>query len=287
MGGGTGAIPMNFGFMTVYWRDMLRFFRFKTLLISSLVQPALWMAFFGVAMSSNFDRLGAGIAPVAGIEQIGYLTFMGAGVIAMTTLFTSLFGGVVILFDKNWGLMREIFASPLPRTHIILGIGLSGVTKAWIQSIIIMIFGLIIGVRFFSGYTLVATATAVLGIMIFVGTFALGFLFLSATISVSMESPEGLQGIITLLTLPIFFTSNALYPTTAFPGFLQVLAVVNPLTHLINGIRFFAIGSSFSAIGIEFIYTPGIILTSYLFLLGFCVGMFILARWAFNRATVT
>jgi len=278
---------MNFGFMTVYWRDMIRFFRFKTLLISSLVQPALWMAFFGVAMSSNFDRLSAGIAPVAGIEQIGYLTFMGAGVIAMTTLFTSLFGGVVILFDKNWGLMREIFASPLPRTHVVLGIGLSGVTKAWIQSIIIMIFGLIIGVRFFSGYTPMATATAVLGIMIFVGTFALGFLFLSATISVSMESPEGLQGIITLLTLPIFFTSNALYPTTAFPGFLQVLALINPLTHLINGIRFFAIGSSFSAVGIEFIYTPLIILTSYLYLLGFCVSMFLLARWAFNRAVVT
>jgi ABC-2 type transport system permease protein len=287
VGGRKGAIPVNIGFMTVYWRDMLRFFRFKTLLISSLVQPALWMAFFGVAMSSNFDRLSAGIAPVAGIEQIGYLTFMGAGVIAMTTLFTSLFGGVVILFDKNWGLMREIFASPLPRTHVVLGIGLSGVTKAWIQSIIIMIFGLIIGVRFFSGYTPVATATAVLGILIFVATFALGFLFLSATISVSMESPEGLQGIITLLTLPIFFTSNALYPTTAFPGFLQALAVVNPLTHLINGIRFFAIGSSFSAIGIEFIYTPGIILTSYLFLLVFCVTMFLFARWAFNRAVVT
>jgi ABC-2 type transport system permease protein len=287
VGGRKGAIPVNFGFMTVYWRDMLRFFRFKTLLISSLVQPALWMAFFGVAMSSNFDRLSAGFAPVAGIEQIGYLTFMGAGVIAMTTLFTSLFGGVVILFDKNWGLMREIFASPLPRTHVVLGIGLSGVTKAWIQSIIIMIFGLIIGVRFFSGYTPVATATAVLGILIFVGTFALGFLFLSATISVSMESPEGLQGIITLLTLPIFFTSNALYPTTAFPGFLQALALVNPLTHLINGIRFFAIGSSFSAIGIEFIYTPGIILTSYLFLVVFCVSMFLFARWAFNRAVVT
>ncbi|HDR74188.1 MAG TPA: multidrug ABC transporter permease [Methanoculleus sp.] len=278
---------MNVGFATVYWRDMLRFFRFKTLLVSSLVQPALWMAFFGVAMSSNFDRLSARFTPGAGIEQIGYLTFMGAGVIAMTTLFTSLFGGVVILFDKNWGLMREIFASPLPRTHIVLGIGLSGVTKAWIQSIIIMVFGLILGVRFFSGYTGVETAIAVLGILAFVGTFALGFLFLSATIAVSMESPEGLQGIITLLTLPIFFTSNALYPTTAFPPFLQALAVANPLTHLINGIRYFAIGSSFSAIGIEFVYTPQIILASYLVLLGFCVGMFLLSRWAFNRAVVT
>ena len=78
---------------------------------------------------------------------------MGAGVIAMTTLFTSLFGGIVLLFDKNWGLMREILASPLPRNHIIVGIGLSGMTKSFIQAIIIMLFGLLIGVEFFKGFS--------------------------------------------------------------------------------------------------------------------------------------
>ena len=133
---------MNTGFMTVYWRDMLRFFRFRTLLISSLVQPALWMAFFGIAMSSSFDRFSMGVPAVPGAEAVGYLTFMAAGVIAMTTLFTSLFGGIVLLFDKNWGLMREILASPLPRSHIIIGIALSGMTKSFIQAIIIMVFGL-------------------------------------------------------------------------------------------------------------------------------------------------
>jgi ABC-2 type transport system permease protein len=278
---------MNTGFLTIYWRDMLRFFRFKTLLISSLVQPALWMAFFGVAMSANFDRFAAGIPPVPGALEVGYLTYMGAGVIALTTLFTSLFGGIVLLFDKNWGLMREVLASPLPRTHIIIGIGLSGMTKSWIQAAIIMIFGLIIGVEFFTGYSAAGVVIAILGIFLFVGTFSLGFLFLSSAISISMESPEGLQGIITLLTMPIFFASNALYPIETFPGFLQALAVINPLTHLITGIRYFAIGNNFTAIGIHFVYTTQEILLSYLVLLLFAVIMFLIAWRTFVRAVIT
>ena len=173
---------MDTGFTTIYWRDMLRFVRFKALLISSLVQPALWLAFFGVAMSSNFDRL-AGIAPAfPGVVQVGYMTFIAAGVIAMTTLFTSLFGGIVLLFDKNWGLMREILASPMNRNNIIIGIGLSGVTKSFIQAMVILVFGLLLGVRFFVGYSPVQTVFALLGILAFVGVFALGFLFLSAFI---------------------------------------------------------------------------------------------------------
>ena len=229
---------MNYGFMTIFWRDMIRFLRFKTMLISSLVQPALWMAFFGIAMSANFDRLSATLPPVPGVPQVPYLTYMAAGVIAMTTLFTSLFGGIVLLFDKNWGLMREVMASPLPRNHIIFGIALSGVTKSFIQAAIIMVFGLFLGVEFFKGYSPVQIAISVLGIMLFVGVFAIGFLFFSAAISISMETPEGLQGIITLLTMPIFFASNALYPVTAFPPVLQAISVVNPLTQMINGIRY-------------------------------------------------
>ena len=278
---------MNVGFTTIYWRDMIRFVRFKTLLVSSLVQPALWMAFFGIAMAASFDRLTASIPPIPGVPTVSYLTFMGAGVIAMTTLFTSLFGGIVLLFDKNWGLMREIMASPLPRDHIILGIALSGMTKSFIQAIIIMVFGLLIGAQFFHGFSPLETITGILGILLFVGIFSLGFLFLSAAISISLESPEGLQGIITLLTMPIFFASNALYPTTAFPPVLQAIAVVNPLTHLVNGIRYFAIGDNFTSIGIHYTATPGDVLVNFGVLVVFAVLMFTLAWWRFQKAVVT
>jgi ABC-2 type transport system permease protein len=92
---------MPLEFLTIYWRDMLRFVRFRAVLISSLVQPALWMALYGAAMSSNFSRLSSSIPVPQDAISISYLTFMGAGVIALTTLFTSLFGGITLLFDKN------------------------------------------------------------------------------------------------------------------------------------------------------------------------------------------
>ena len=278
---------MNWGFVTIYWRDMIRFLRFKTQLISSLVQPAIWMAFFGIALSANFSRLSGQIPPIPGVPSVGYLTFMGAGVIAMTTLFTSLFGGIVLLFDKNWGILREIMASPLPRNHVIVGIALSGMTKSFIQSIIIMGFGLLIGAEFFSGFTPAQVGIGILGILLFVGVFSIGFLFLSAAISISLETPEGLQGIITLLTMPIFFASNALYPTTAFPPVLQAVAIYNPLSHLVNGIRYFAIGDDFSALGVHYVTTPGDLLVSFLVLVIFASVMFMVAWWRFKKAVVT
>jgi ABC-2 type transport system permease protein len=278
---------MNTGFLTIYWRDMLRFVRFRTLLFASLVQPALWLAFFGVAMSNNFNRLTATMPEIPGVRTIGYLTFIGAGVIAMTTLFTSLFGGTVLLFDKNWGLMRETLSSPLPRIHIIIGIGLSGMTKSFIQAAVIMVFGLLLGVQFFEGYTLMQIVYSLLGIMFFVGAFSLGFLFLSAAIAITMESPEGMQAIITLLTMPFFFTSNALYPANSFPPVLRALSTINPLTHLVSGIRYFAIGNDFSSIGIRYTYTPGEVLTSFLSLLAFAAIMFLIARWRFSKVRVT
>jgi ABC-2 type transport system permease protein len=278
---------MSYGFTTIYWRDMIRFVRFKTLLVSSLLQPALWLAFFGIAMSSSFDALVAEIPAIPGVPQVGYLTFMAAGIIAMTTLFTSLFGGIVILFDKNWGLMREILASPMNRNHIIFGIGLSGVTKSFIQAIVIMVFGILIGAAFFAGFSAVQVIIGIIGILAFVGMFALGFLFLSAAIAISMESPEGLQGVTTLLTMPIFFASNALYPIDSFPEVLKIIALFNPMTMLVTGIRYFTIGPEFMAMGKYYHYTPSVVILSYLGLVIFTVLMFALALWRFKKAVVT
>ena len=278
---------MSYEFITIYWRDMLRFVRFRIVLVASLIQPALWMALYGAAMSSNFSRLSSSIIVPKDAVSISYLTFMGAGVIALTTLFTSLFGGITLLFDKNWGLMREFLASPMPRNNIIIGIGLSGVTKSFIQVMVIMGFGLIIGVRFFPNYTLVQTAGAILGILLFVGIFSIGFLFLSSAISMSMETPEGLQAVITLLTLPLFFASNALYPIDAFPYPVKILSMFNPLTHLVSGIRYFAIGNDFCAIGTHYAYSTGDVLLSFSALMVFAVVMFAVAWWVVKKAVIT
>jgi len=274
-------------FLTVYWREMIRFVRFRTQLFSSLLQPALWMAFFGVAMSSNFSRFTSTIPVPAGVVPVDYLTFMAAGVIAMTTLFTSLFGGISLLFDKNWGLMREMLASPMPRTHIMLGVSLSGMTKSFIQVAIIMVFGFLLGVQFFPGYSAARIVLSILGIFAFVAVFSLGFLLFSSAISMRLESPEGLQGIITLLTLPLFFVSNALYPVQAFPPLLQALSVYNPLTHLVNGIRYFALGNDFFAVGARYASTTADVLGSFAYLAVFAAVMYLVARWTFEKAVVT
>ena len=277
---------MGFEFLTIYWRDMIRFVRFRALLFSSLVQPALWMAFFGIAMTGSFDRFASLTPTPAGAVVVPYLTFMAAGVMALTTLFTTLFGGMGLLFDKLWGLMREILASPTPRWHVLFGISLSGMTKSFIQVIIIMVFGLTIGVRFFSNQTSLQVALSIAGILIFVAVFALGFLFLSSAVSLSMESPEGMQAVMTLLSLPLFFVSNALYPAESFPEFLQAATALNPLTYLVTGIRYFAIGPDFWALGHHYVYTTTDVAFAFLALILFASVMFAVALRTFNRAVV-
>jgi len=274
-------------FLTIYWRDMLRFFRFRALLFSSLVQPALWMAFFGVAFTGTLSQLGAPAAAPPGSLNVSYLTFMAAGIMALTTLFTSLFGGISLLFDKLWGLMREILASPLPRPHILIGVNLSGMTKSFIQVLIIMVFGILIGVRFFPGYSPVHVLASILGILLFVGVFSFGFLSMSSTISMRMDSPESLQAVITLLSLPLFFVSNALYPAQAFPPFLQAAAAINPLTYVVTGIRYFAIGPDFYALGGHYVYTMMDVGFALLALFVFALLMFGIALYTFEKAVVT
>lgn len=277
---------MSFQFRAIYWRDMLKFFRFKSMLISSLIQPVMWLAFFGLAMSESFDQLTSLVPPMEGVPNVDYLTYMGAGIIAMDVLFSSLFGGTSLMFDKKFSLLRETLASPVPRFHIILGVGLSGVTKAFIQTAMIIGFGKLIGMDFFEGYTLTETLIAVMGIFLLVGIFTLGFLFLSGSIAITIENPEGMQSILTLLSMPLFFVSNALYPIESFPYILRFLSMFNPLTLLANGIRYFALGDNFSVIGIHYVYTPFDISMSFLGLLIFALSMLAISLWRFNKVDV-
>lgn len=277
---------MSFGFSAIYWRDMLKFFRFKSVLFSSLIQPVMWLSFFGFAMSSSFDKLTDLLPSTPGVPNIDYLSYMGAGIIAMDVLFSSLFGGTSLMFDKKFSLLRETLASPISRINIILGIGLSGVTKALIQTSIIITFGSMIGMEFFKGYTLTQTLIAAGGILILVSIFTLGFLFLSGSIAITIENPEGMQSVLTLLSMPLFFVSNALYPVDAFPAVLRFLSMFNPLTLLANGIRYFALGTNFSVMGNHYIYTTNDLGASFLGLILFALVMLYTVLWRFNKVDV-
>ncbi|MGB2825702.1 MAG: ABC transporter permease [Thermoplasmata archaeon] len=274
-------------FLTIYWREMIRFVRFKGQFFAALVQPALWLLLFGVAMTSNFNNDLLQTPTLPGVMSVEYLTFMAAGVMAMTALFTCLFGGMGLLFDKNWGIMKEMLASPMPSYHIQIGVGLGGVTKSFIQVGLIMVFGLVLGVEFFSGFSAWETIIAILGIFAFVMVFAAGFIFLSSGLAMRVESMESVQAMMTLLTLPLMFSSNALYSTSSFPSWLQAISSVNPLTYLVNGIRYFALGNEFTAMGTHYEYTGGDIILSFIVLLVFAGLTFVFAWRAFRTAKVT
>jgi ABC-2 type transport system permease protein len=256
------------------------------MLFTTLIQPALWLALYGLAMSSNFDIIVPSIPDLQGAVSVNYLTYMAAGVISMTILFTCLYGGISLQFDKQFGLMKEMIASPMPRSHILSGISLSGITKSLIQTVIIIVFGFILGVRFFEGFTTVRTILSILGILLFVVLFAIGLMFLSCMIAMKIESHEGVQGVITLLTLPLFFASNALYPIDSLPLVIRIISCFNPLSYFINGIRYFSIGSNFYSFGTYYTYGTCDILLSLTFLLGFNIIMYLLAIRTFKRAKV-
>jgi len=265
---------------------MTKFFRSRAMLFTSLVQPALWLALFGLSMSSNLDMISPGVSNQPGVAAVNYLTFMAAGVISMTILFTCLYSGIALQFDKQFGLMKEMVASPLPRSHILLGVSLSGVAKSLIQAAIIILFGFVLGVRFFEGFTIGQTLLSVLGIVLFIVLFALGLLFLAVTAAMRIESHEGLQGVITLLSLPLFFASNALYPMDSLPVAIKLVSYGNPLSYFITGMRYFSLGSNFYSFGTYYAYGTFDVLAALAFLIVFDVVMFLFALRTIKKAKV-
>jgi ABC-2 type transport system permease protein len=256
------------------------------MLFTSLIQPALWLALYGISMSSNFDVIIPQIPNIPGVATVNYLTFMAAGVIALTILFTCLYSGITLQFDKEFGLMKEMVASPLPRSHILIGLSLSGLTKSLIQTIIIIGFGYVLGVRFFKDFGFANAITSVFGMLIFILLFALGLLFLSSTVALRLKTHEGLQGVITLLSLPLFFASNALYPLTSLPLAIRIMSYVNPVSYFIQGLRYFTLGSNFYSFGNYYSYSTQEIVLAFLFLLGFAIITYLFALRTIKRVKI-
>ncbi len=278
-----GGKKLKTDFFTVYWRDMKKFFRSRYVLITSLVQPALWLAVYGLSMSGSFNMVAGATSLKQGFVSVNYLTFMAAGVVSLTILFTCLYSGTYVQFDKQFGLMKEMVASPISRSDILFGTSLSGLTKALIQTTIIIGFGFILGVKFFAGFTIMGTMLSVFGILLFVVLFSMGLMFLSITLGIIIEGHDSIQSVITLLTLPLFFASNALYQTNSLPTAIKVASSFNPLSYFINGIRYFSIGQKFYSMGYYFEYGTTDMLFSLAVLSAFALVTYLLAIRAIKK----
>jgi len=248
-------------------------FRTKSQLFSSLLRPILWITFFGLSFNNFLGPMSSG--------GVGYLSFMTPGVVAFTLLFTSLFGGISILFDKNYGLMKEIIASPVSRMDIIIGKALSTLVNGLIQAAIIFFAAILLGARYSMPLTV---PLSIFGVFTLLVLFSLGFIFLSSAIAIKLTSFEGLNAIVTLLTMPLFFASGALFPLSALPAPLQVISYINPLTYTVEGIKAFLLQPGGVYIPMMPAYT--LIPLAYAVLLAFNAVMFLICIRAFKKTPV-
>jgi ABC-2 type transport system permease protein len=211
------------GLSAIWQREMLTFIREKPRIISAAINPIFWLLTFG-----------AGLGSTVSIEGINYQQFIFAGIIVQTILFSSIFYGAYLVWDRRIDLLKAILVTPLSRSSIFFGKVLSGVTFALIQSSIILAFGLFIGVN----YTFVSL---ILVIIVIVITTA-GLTALGLTIGSFMTSPEGFQLITTFVIFPLFFLSGALFPLDNLPVYLGTLTSINPVTYIVDVLRGLLIG---------------------------------------------
>jgi ABC-2 type transport system permease protein len=222
-------------------------------IVTRAVQPLLWILVFGEV----FTRVRA--IPTGGRP---YLDFMAPGILAQSVLFLSIFYGIAVIWERDLGVIHKFLASPTPRGALVLGKALSAGLRALPQAIIIYLIALVLGVQ------LSYDPFALLGAFAFVLLGAACFSTFSVIIACLLKSRERVMGIGQVLTMPLFFASNAIYPIAIMPGWLQVIARANPLSYMVDGLRTLMLVNepSVNGLGLDFAVLTGV--TMALILLG-------------------
>ncbi len=211
-----------------------------TELVTRALQPMLWLAVFGEV----FSRVRA--IPTGG--SLRYLDFLAPGVLAQSVLFIGIFYGIAVIWERDLGIVHKLLASPAPRVALVLGKALSGGVRGLTQGFAVYLLAWILGVGIKWGPgDLAGVALAIL-------LGAAAFSTLSLIIACIVRTRERFMGIGQLLTMPLFFASNAIYPIAIMPGWLRVMARLNPLTYEVDAMRALMVrgGSSIFGMGFDF-----------------------------------
>ncbi|WP_020473913.1 ABC transporter permease [Zavarzinella formosa] len=243
----------------ILWlREVKKYLRSKPQVIASLGQPLMYLLVLGFGLGPIFQRAGQG----------NYLQFVAPGVIGMSILFSSIFSGVGLLWDRQFGFLKETLVAPVPRLQIMVGRTLGGATTALMQGTLILVICLIAGFR---PYDLTALPLAFL----FMVLIAIVFAALGTAIGSALKDMQGFQMVMNFLVMPIFFLSGALYPLTDLPMPLTIATHVDPLAYGIDGLRgAFSGESHFGAL-------------TDLAILGTVASCFLaLGAWSFSRIQV-
>ena len=207
---------------TIVWLEVRKIRHDPTDIITRAVQPALWLLIFGEV----FTRIRA--IPTGGES---YLDFMAPGILAQSVLFIAIFSGIAIIWERDLGIIYKFLASPTPRGALVLGKGLAAGVRGLAQALIVYVLALLLGVH------MNWNPLALLGVVIIVMLGATCFATFSLIIACLVKTRERFMGIGQVLTMPLFFASNAIYPIAIMPTWLQVIAVCNPLTYEVYALR--------------------------------------------------
>lgn len=212
----------------ILWlREVKRYLRSRPQMIASLGQPLLYLLVLGFGLGPVFQQSGHG----------SYLQFVAPGVIGMSILFMSIFSGIGLLWDRQFGFLKETLVAPVPRLHIMIGRTLGGATVATLQGVLILIVCLL------AGFRPQQMAAVPLGLM-FMVLIAMVFTALGTAIGSTLKDMQGFQLIMNFLVMPIFFLSGALFPLTNLPAPLAIATSADPLSYGVDGLRAAFIGLS-------------------------------------------
>jgi ABC-2 type transport system permease protein len=206
-----------------------------TELVTRAVQPALWLLVFGQV----FTRIRA--IPTGNVR---YIDYMAPGILAQSVLFVSIFYGIAIIWERDLGIVHKFLASPTPRAALVLGKALSAGVRSFSQAIIIYLLALLLGVK------INWSPLALLGVLVVIVFGSAIFSTFSLIIACLVRTRERFMGIGQVMTMPLFFASNAIYPISLMPGWLQVISRFNPLTYEVDALRAMMLAGGTSAYGI-------------------------------------
>jgi ABC-2 type transport system permease protein len=207
---------------TIWLRNMKRYIRSKSRIIGSIAMPLFFLLFLGIGLNS--------VVQLPGLGE-NYIVFLIPGMVAMSVLFTSVFSGIQIIWDKQFGFLKETLVAPVSRLEIMSGQTLGGATTAVIQGFMILVLSMLIG------FTIINPVGFLIALL-FMILIGISFTAFGIAIASRMEDMTGFQLIMNFVVFPIFGLSGALFPISSLPAWLIPLTLLDPLTYGVEGIRY-------------------------------------------------
>jgi ABC-2 type transport system permease protein len=227
---------------------MKRYVRSRSRVLGAIGQPILFLLALGYGIGSVYKKAGQG----------NYLEFLVPGIIIQTLLFSGVFWGIQILFDKRFGFLKEMLVAPVPRVRILLGNALGGATISLMQAVLVFIISIFLGFRMENWAFLPLAFLLMVVLSVTLCSFGAGL----ASI---VEDFQGFQGINNFLIFPLFFLSSALYPLNNVPSWLRILSEINPLSYAVDGLRYTLIHTSHFGFGKDLLVMAVVLVLSMAF----------------------